>query len=705
MSKSANSSDASTEHPVGPEGLVKSGPCHETLANRICDAGVASFAVWTLLTNCATWLAFGLDALIALAAATAALIIAVAWWRRGSHRQPAASAETVDRPDADRGLAPRWQLAALVVALAALGLRAATGSLTVYWLIALGAAGGAAATSVAVRPRWTQPREVRGAGGWLLAMALLCALATAVAHRGDADDAFYVNLAVAAVDHPDAPLLANDTLHGVDGIPMSMPVFRVLSIEMLEAAIARLSGWSALDVAHLMIPPIFAFLMVLAYARLLRLLLPRRWLWALGCLLAFLFFVGDGELGYGDFAFLRMQQGKSMLLHVALPLLTSYALEFGLAPTRRRWLRLAGAQICAVGLSSTALWLAPAAAGLALASAVPISAAGGSRRGWHTLALGVTASLHPLGLALCLRGETERVFREAVHRMETLSWSGERLLQWSLDSVLGSGIGEMLALFALIAVLGTATSTLFLRFSAVFTTAVLLLFWNPWTAPLVAAHVTGPDTYFRVFWLLPLPVFVAAVLTAPLEIGAGRWRVPRWLRIASILFSSVALLVFGPEVHTLSRANHVRIARPGWKIPPLPFDAARQLSRYARQGERVLAPRSVSRWIPLIQRHPYPLVIREIHLDLLHERLGAEEIRRRALLTRLVGGEVRRSDAGALLAEAIEGYPLSAVCLGGPAMGWPELRRVLLDSALEVRHRSSDYEVWARRGPQEDSSR
>ena len=39
------------------------------------------------------------------------------------------------------------------------------------------------------------------------------------------------------------------------------------------------------------------------------------------------------------------------------------------------------------------------------------------------------------------------------------------------------------------------------------------LFFNPWTAPFVANHVAGPDTYFRVFWMIPVPLLVAAVLT------------------------------------------------------------------------------------------------------------------------------------------------------------------------------------------------
>ena len=67
-------------------------------------------------------------------------------------------------------------------------------------------------------PAGVEP-PARGAGleAGLWAIAALCALYALFAHRVDASDAFAVNLAVAAVDRPELPLLAVDTqvsLHG-----------------------------------------------------------------------------------------------------------------------------------------------------------------------------------------------------------------------------------------------------------------------------------------------------------------------------------------------------------------------------------------------------------------------------------------------------------------------------------------------------------
>jgi hypothetical protein len=466
---------------------------------------------------------------------------------------------------------------------------------------------------------------------------------------------------------------------------------------MLQAAASRLSGIPAITVVHILMPPLVALLIPLAYARLLGILLPGRWPWCVGLVVAQLLLVGDGDAGYGDFAILRLHQGKSILLHVALPLLSSYGLEFASAPSRARWLRLAAAQIAVVGLSSSGLWLAPVIAGLALAAGLPLRWKTGIGRSVRTLALGLCASFHPLLLAAVLRPQTGRAFREALHPIESLSWSGDHLMEHAIGVVLGSGISAELALFAMVAAFAAATPAIFRRFAAVSLICFLLLLWNPLMAPFIAANVTGPDTYFRVFWAVPLPVMLAAVLSAPLELRIGPLATPRWAAIAATLVLASGLLGLAPEMWTLSRANRVHVGPPSWKVPAVQLEAAREIVHYSRPGEFVLAPSRIARWIPLIHDHPSPLVVREMYLDVLHDLLGAAELDRRTRLLHLVGGDLRLDAGGRMLAEAIEQYPLSVVCLGGPAMAWPELRRALIDSPLEVRSRNADLEVWARR--------
>ena len=51
---------------------------------------------------------------------------------------------------------------------------------------------------------------------------------------------------------------------------------------------------------------------------------------------------------------------------------------------------------------------------------------------------------------------------------------------------------------------------------------------------------------------------------------------------------------------------------------------------------------------------------------------------------------------GSALAEALERYPLHAVCLAPRAAQQPALQRVLRQSPLELMAREDGFEVWAR---------
>ena len=75
------------------------------------------------------------------------------------------------------------------------------------------------APSFAREPARSTAGEV---GLWSLASA--CALLGLVCHLPNSDDAFYVNLAVAAADFPARAMLSMDTLLGIERLPIHNPV-------------------------------------------------------------------------------------------------------------------------------------------------------------------------------------------------------------------------------------------------------------------------------------------------------------------------------------------------------------------------------------------------------------------------------------------------------------------------------------------------
>ncbi len=644
----------------------------------------------------------GLDSLVPMAAALG-LGALLFHWLLAARDAPSADDVAVEPSRTDERL-PR-SLALVITTLALIGAAAGVwrgGFSWLWWGATLLALAIAASRSLAGGPPHAAP--ARAHETWLtLALALALATAVAVAHRPDADDSFYVNLVVAAVDDPARPILSGDTLHGVPGAPMALPVFGVLSVHMLEAAFAHVSGLSALTVAHVVFPPLLALLVPWVWAGTCRRLVGRAWLPLLATMVGVLATHGDGELGYGDFALLRMQQGKTMLLFVALPMIVSSALDFARQPRWAAFARLGASQIVAIGFSSTALWLAPTVAVLGVMAGLRI-AEQPLTRNLRTVVGGALSSAYPLALALALRAETARRFREAVHPMESNAWPGERLIDRALDEVLAAGSDDGGIVFALALVsLPLAPllmeGALWRRWISTFGIALLLLFFNPMVASFIASNVSGGDTYYRVLWLVPFPLLIAALVRLP-RLAAellGEWAElgERAGTVAGALCAAL-LMLLAPGVYTLSRENGVRLASPGPKLPPQDFALAEEVAALAPGRPRVLVPGHAARWLPLIHEHPYPLMVREIHLGVLNGVLPDEQIERRGVLSRMVGGLARPKGGPGLLERAIEEEPLALVLLWGRALGFSELRRVLHDSPLEVRSRTPDYEIWGR---------
>ena len=90
-------------------------------------------------------------------------------------------------------------------------------------------------------------------------------------HRPDADDAFYVDMAVSAVDLPDLPLLARDTLHGRFDLPIHYPCVPAAQLRAVERRrLARHRHPGAVYVFHWLAAALAPALVPLAHAVLFR---------------------------------------------------------------------------------------------------------------------------------------------------------------------------------------------------------------------------------------------------------------------------------------------------------------------------------------------------------------------------------------------------------------------------------------------------
>ena len=517
---------------------------------------------------------------------------------------------------------------------------------------------------------------------WLLAAAAV--VLTLISHRPDADDALYVNEAVAAADVPGQALLSVDTLHGIPGLPLYLPVYRVTSYELLNGALAYLTGIPAIYCFHWLSAAFAALLLPLAHARLFRILTPRRWLASVATLVFILIAAGETHRWYGNFSFVRIWQGKAVLLSVFLPLLYAYALRFAAAPTLRNWTMLAAAQIAAVGCSSSALWVAPVGAVMALGSGVRPS-----RRGVKTVILGTLASVYVLGAAWFFHADLEG-------SMGGVPFAAAGNFGPQMRDALVTVLGDSrLLIFGIVALLTGWVFTspgLARRFAIVFPLAVLIGLLNPYTERWVTANVTGP-AYWRSLWAMPLPIVMALMLTSPLHFGNGSSRpVTRhvaWL----VLLAAFALLV--PRYNGLSPENNVRLGWPQLKVPDVAYRWAVDVDESVPPGSHVAAASEISTWIVTLHHHAYPLLVRH-YLHTWRTDVTPQEILDRMAMQRFLDTPELVQATPEQFRDGLDRFQVRAVVLVNGPRG-RTARAVLQHGGFTKTLVRDGYELWVRR--------
>ncbi len=672
---------------TGTSSMVQGAP----FSDRLCEAVCFGFCLWTLCSWAVVSAGGTLRTLLGLFTVVVGTVLAgFLVWRR---RRPAfAGATPVAEVVAPGSGLPRGVLAAAVaVALGVVfAIRSSESALVRWWWI-VGLLG-LAAILVLWRedPRPAAPPATGHRREALLwGLAAFCIVVTLVSHRPDIDDAFYIGLAVHAVDAPGWALLGSDPLHGIPELPLHMPLYRLHSFELANAALAKLTGIPAIYCFHWIAASVGALLLPLAHARLFRRLAPGLWLEAVVVLVVLFVAVGETHRWYGNFALVRMWQGKALYLFFFLPLIYAYALELGCRPSRRVVLLLGAAQVSAVGCSASALWGAPLAAALGV-----ISTLRPSRRHLLGLAWGALPTAAVLGVGWSLKRELAKTSRRIA---ETSTEPGDGF-ERALHLVLGDARLLSVAIAALLLAWVVSPRGPARRFAAIVPLGGFLLL-NPYTEILISAHVTG-RALWRALWAVPLPLLMVLVLISPLRLPVpARWRWARFLAGAGLL---AAFVVYVPSYSALSEKNRgLRLGFPGLKVPEVEYSFAEALNRLAGPGSLVLAPEPVTAWIPTFHGHADPLVVRlYLRPKGMRNFLGSRNVNRREDMVAFVEG--RRPRASELFQEGLDLYPLRGVCLSTRR---PRVARQALRQAGFRREVAGEsYEIWLRADPAEVSA-
>ena len=447
------------------------------------------------------------------------------------------------------GVSSRWLIAATVSIAAAAFIPG-----LIYFVAAVVAAltfYGLAWRSARVEHRAPSPYTASRYELILLAGIILLAVGfTLISSRSDADDEAYVETIFKILNNPDSAIAGLRDLDWDSG-------YVVLAYPMLEAAVAKLSGLPALAVYYLIFPAGAAGLAVLAYYRLFRALLVKDA--ALATLIAIVVLASWADIhrSPGNFAFVRLFQGKAVFCTVLMPLVFALALE----GNGRRWrniLLLALATAAAISTTQTAIVLMPVFLSIVFASLLV---------GWMTTTREWTVKslasrlfkISAIPLAVPLLAGCLILSRPRWHVLMPQHFGTPAALTEGFSLVFSPGLHTAVGMAALILLPFLVSRGPQTRL-ATLTFGLMALTFNPLTD--IAFQYLNGSLNWRVLWLLPVVPASALLLMKLADLVSVRHR--GWSFGALAIFC-VAYAFAGQSSWESRDANLV--GWPNYKIP------------------------------------------------------------------------------------------------------------------------------------------
>jgi hypothetical protein len=478
--------------------------------------------------------------------------------------------------------------------------------------------------------------------------------------------------------------------HIVAPFPVGYKLLFVQTIDLLWGFVAQLLGLRVVDVYHVLLPAVGGFLIPLVWYGALRRWVKTRQSAVFGALLivSYLCLDGQSDEGFGNFAFVRIWQGKALLLSVLLPLFVSWSLDFFRAMNGRNYSRLWLLGVVATGLTASSmpvlsLFGLTLAAGLLLkerfsAGAIWKVLLYGSSLGWlivvsaYVLLTVKRGELNHLGFGTGFpdqfRGQFELVYSSAT------SFTFLSALTSFVVAVLLAESGPR-------------------RFLMGWLGSGLLLFLNPIAMPLISEHLTSYNIYWRLFYTMPFPLVLGL---------SGALAIERWFpgQVKPLIASAIAVVAL--------------VVGVTWTLPAfsvfgeLPFAFAKtKVTRYAEaEVAQILAHTPPGAMLaPLRHRVLIPLydasrtfpVIRNFAIFQAAVDAGHEEL----AWTRIWAGRFVQGDApDALKAfDAVIANGIRSVVLDLEVAQDPRAQLVLSMHGFEERFRERKYVVFVREPP------
>jgi hypothetical protein len=497
----------------------------------------------------------------------------------------------------------------------------------------------------------------------LVGLCVLAVLLTSASLRPDADDAYFLSVAIATTSFPNSPLQSIDALHR-SGLP---PVEQALHLpqvyEILIGLIADISGLSVYSLYYVILPALFAILSILANWLLLRHFLPaQQAIWGIVIYVLLLIFWGDGHRTFGNFGFVRLFQGKAIYLMVILPFIALSALRYYNRPSLTSWLGLSLSQFAAIGITTNGMVVAPLAMGLCLLANLRFN-----RSSLWLVFSGFGSSL-PVILV------SGGLYLKMAPYLAAISVD-ERLLSYTTTLGIIRAPFVLLGLL-LLPILATLAKVKYATWLKGFVWLVIFIIFMPATRNL-GADILGNVFSWRLFWAVPIPFLLSLA-------GASAIRLIRPHRkfvIGLVTVWSLTFMVAGPTAISSQIFSLDNLGRP--KVIEAPFTVAKKTIALAQSDTPALVPEDIAIYMTGFPNCPPLVGVRTLYLTKLQGFISNQALARRLALFQYISQNNPNLSANTALAE-IEAWGITTVVFNQTHRDAPALKAAFTEQGFAL---------------------
>ncbi|MFH0823478.1 MAG: DUF6077 domain-containing protein [Pseudomonadota bacterium] len=426
----------------------------------------------------------------------------------------------------------------------------------------------------------------------VVVLGLVLALVSTILCRPDNDDVDYFHRALVQMRHLWEPVFTGDLFHNREGLPGPDSLHLVTSLEVLCAFVGHVLGVSPLVVFHNISCAAACFLLPMIYYLLYRELELTPGYSFLGTVGAMVFLLTDGNLhtSMGNYAFVRLWQGKTVVMLLLFPLVLMICSRFYRSPSVKDWAFLLTVGICAGGLSGTGLFFVPMQVFLVSMALFGAEVFTGDRPWRQLVAPAILLNLTSIWGALFSGAALAGLLPSFLEVGKAHVLLSEGLASWYTSVTSATGGGWSLAWYAFLLVM--VPFTVVPRRSRILVmlipAAAVLIFMNGLLGPVWLKVLN--QIYWRVMYFLPLPLMAGLLFVAA---GRLRWndRSLMGFRVGLLtVIAATALFVLHFRMTTVSPQNRVTLKYPqAYKLIPEIVSFSEAVKDLVG-GKRVLAP-------------------------------------------------------------------------------------------------------------------